>query len=70
ALIPLPADGDSPVGGHAVMCVGYDDATQQFTIRNSWGDDAGDHGYFYMPYGYLTGRSLSADFWTIRSIKA
>jgi C1A family cysteine protease len=69
AAIPLPAGGDSAIGGHAVMCVGYDDATQQFTIRNSWGAGAGEHGYYYMPYAYLTNPHLSSDFWTIRSIK-
>ena len=67
-MIPLPTNHDSKVGGHAVMAVGYDDGTHHFTIRNSWGPDAGDCGHFYMPYAYLTDPSLSADFWTIRRV--
>jgi len=67
--IPLPSDHDGVVGGHAVLAVGYDDATHLFSIRNSWGTDVGDGGYFSMPYTYLTDPSLSADFWTIRRVK-
>ncbi|GAC1342880.1 MAG: hypothetical protein NVSMB29_15040 [Candidatus Dormibacteria bacterium] len=65
--IPLPQPGDSMVGGHAVGCVGYDDARQAFTIRNSWGTSWGDAGYGYIPYAYLIDPGLAADFWTVRS---
>ncbi|WP_220456054.1 C1 family peptidase [Candidatus Liberibacter sp.] len=44
--IPLPGPNDKLVAGHAVLCVGYDDRTQLFRIRNSWGDQVGDKGYF------------------------
>jgi len=53
------------MGGHAVMGVGYEDASKRFIVRNSWGDTWGIHGYFTMPYEYLTDRKLSSDFWTI-----
>ncbi len=66
-VIPLPQPGDSMVGGHAVGCVGYDDASQRFTIRNSWGTGWGDAGYGYIPYAYLVDPGLAADFWTVRS---
>jgi len=56
------------VGGHAVLAVGYDDASQTFLVRNSWGADWGQNGYFTMPYAYLTTRGLSSDFWTIRIV--
>lgn len=68
-LVPLPADGDAVLGGHAVMAVGYDDATRYFIIHNSWGTTWGDQGYFYMPYSYLTDTDLSADFWTVRTVE-
>ena len=67
-LLPLPTRGDRLRGGHAVLAVGYDDATQTFLVRNSWGATWGQDGYFTMPYAYLTTRGLSSDFWTIRIV--
>jgi C1A family cysteine protease len=67
-VVPLPGWFERPLGGHAVMAVGYDDASSRFTVRNSWGPDWGDQGYFYFPYEYMTGR-LSSDFWTIRTVE-
>jgi C1A family cysteine protease len=49
--------------------VGYDDATQRFTVRNSWGADWGMKGYFTMPYAYLTSTNLADDFWALRILK-
>ena len=66
--IPLPAQNDVAIAGHAVCAVGYNDATQEFIIRNSWGTAIGDNGYFYMPYAYLTDPDLSSDFWVIRTL--
>ena len=57
------------LGGHAVMAVGYDEASSRFLIRNSWGAQWGIGGYFTMPYGYLSNANLAADFWTIRLVK-
>jgi hypothetical protein len=66
-IVGMP--GDEPLeGGHAVLAVGYNDATQRFTIQNSWGATHGDRGYYYMPYQYLTSNQLSDDFWTVRSV--
>jgi C1A family cysteine protease len=69
-VVPLPSGDDSLLGGHAVLAVGYDDESQQFTLRNSWGTHAQDHGYFYMPYAYLTDSDLADDFWTIRLVSS
>lgn len=38
---------------HAVLLVGYDDATRQFTFLNSWGEGWGDKGFGYLPYEYI-----------------
>ncbi|MGM3190609.1 C1 family peptidase [Dickeya dadantii subsp. dieffenbachiae] len=68
-VVPLPSGKDMPVGGHAVLCVGYDNATQLFKFRNSWGKSVGENGYFYMPYAYLLDRRLAQDIWTINTVK-
>jgi C1A family cysteine protease len=65
-VVPLPASSETLLGGHAVLAVGYDDASQRFIVRNSWGDGWGQGGYFTMPYAYLGDRSLASDLWTIR----
>ncbi len=65
-VVPLPASGEELLGGHAVLAVGYDDASQRFLVRNSWGAGWGQGGYFTMPYAYLGDRSLASDLWTIR----
>ena len=67
--VPLPGgDSDGLLGGHAVLAVGYDDHTQLFKLRNSWGVHAQEKGYFYLPYAYLTNSDLADDFWTIRLV--
>lgn len=62
----LPKENEACLGGHAVLGVGYNDSTQRFLIRNSWGEDWGMDGYFTLPYDYLADRDLSDDFWTIK----
>ena len=66
---PMPQHGENLLGGHAVMAVGYDDDNQWFIVRNSWGTGWGMQGYFTLPYTYLTTRSLSSDFWTVRLVQ-
>jgi len=66
-IVPLPRRGEKCLGGHAVLAVGYaDDAKRMGTgkviCRNSWGDNWGDKGYFYLPYSYF--RSNVSDMWT------
>ena len=63
---PMPAATESPLGGHAVLCVGYDDINQRFLVRNSWGTNWGMRGYFTLPFAYLTNADLASDFWTLR----
>jgi C1A family cysteine protease len=64
--VNMPTASERPVGGHAVCAVGYDQEARRFIVRNSWGDDWGQKGYFTIPFDYLADRSLSDDFWTIR----
>jgi len=67
-VVPLPESDEDPVGGHAVVAVGYDDKSRVFITRNSWGPKWGMHGYFTIPYSYLTDNNLADDFWTIRLV--
>lgn len=68
--VPMPSAHDTVLGGHAVLCVGYDQATQMFKFRNSWGPSIGEKGYFYMPFAFLTNPKLCQDFWTVRTTTA
>lgn len=67
-IMSYPNRGESLLGGHAVLLVGYDDASQRFIARNSWGVNWGDKGYFYMPYRVIQNTSMSSDFWVIKSV--
>ena len=63
-VVPMPKKGERMVGGHAVMAVGYDQPKKRLLVRNSWGTDWGQKGYFVLPFAYLDDRA--DDFWTIR----
>eukprot|EP00437_Effrenium_voratum_P006895 CAMPEP_0181421272 /NCGR_PEP_ID=MMETSP1110-20121109/13015_1 /TAXON_ID=174948 /ORGANISM="Symbiodinium sp., Strain CCMP421" /LENGTH=306 /DNA_ID=CAMNT_0023544337 /DNA_START=42 /DNA_END=962 /DNA_ORIENTATION=- len=65
----MPQPGDKIRGGHAVCAVGYDDFQQCFIVRNSWGAEWGDKGYFYMPYEYISKENLAHDFWAINWVE-
>ena len=68
-VVPMPSKNESCLGGHAVLCVGYDDSKNCVLVRNSWGVGWGLQGYFWMPYAYITNPNLASDFWVIQSIK-
>lgn len=68
-IVNLPKRSENMLGGHAVLCCGYDNDTKKFLVQNSWGASWGERGYFYMPYEYLTSPNLAADFWTIRTVE-
>ena len=67
-VAPMPAPSERVLGGHAVVAVGYDDGSQRFLSRNSWGPGWGMGGYFTIPYAYLTDNNLADDFWTVRLV--
>jgi C1A family cysteine protease len=65
-MLQMPVEGETVVGGHAVLAIGYDMHTQRLLVRNSWGNRWGNKGNFTMPFAYVKSRSLSDDFWTLR----
>ena len=46
-----PAKGKRGMG-HAIIATGYDDDAETLEFLNSWGNNWGDEGYGYLPYGY------------------
>lgn len=64
-ILEVPGENDKYLGGHCVLCVGYDDSTETFIIRNSFGLEWGDDGHFYMKYEYILNKNLCSDFWVI-----
>jgi len=67
-IVPMPSQDEEFLGGHALLVVGYQDSTQRFTVRNSWGSGFADKGYVYLPYQYLEDRNLASDFWVVQTI--
>lgn len=63
-IVPMPKKSERTLGGHAVMAAGYDQKEKRFIVRNSWGPEWGQEGYFTIPYAYL--ETLADDFWTVR----
>lgn len=80
-MIPFPVQGETVLGGHAVMAVGYDDnlkirnanpggqeTTGALLIRNSWGPTWGVAGYGFLPYEYVL-KGIAQDFWSLLQSK-
>lgn len=53
------------VGGHAVVIVGYNDEDDTFTIRNSWGPNWGDNGYFTIKQDVFISISSDYGYWRV-----
>lgn len=61
--VSMPRNRDRLLGGHAMLAVGYHDATERFIVRNSWGRRWGLGGYCTIPYAFVLHPNLSWDFW-------
>ena len=70
-VVPMPQPDETVLGGHAVVALGYKHIKGQlyFECRNSWGSSWADHGYFWMPAGYVTSENLARDFWVIEQVE-
>ncbi|HLB42812.1 MAG TPA: C1 family peptidase [Gammaproteobacteria bacterium] len=64
ALTTEANEPNHPIGGHEMVIIGYDDQAIAIDkegkshqgllfLRNSWGDDVGDYGNYYMTYDYF-----------------
>lgn len=43
------------LGGHAITIVGFNDEDKYWVVRNSWGTDWGEQGYFRIKYDDVSG---------------
>ena len=64
-IMPMPQPGDLRQGGHEVLCLGYDLPKQLALIQNSWGEDWGQKGYFWMPFEVIA--SPDTDLWMVHT---
>lgn len=67
--LTMPGSNDRLEGGHAVLLVGFRDDTKEFIVRNSWGNETQEKGYFYMSYDYVTS-NLASDFWVVTMMES
>jgi len=68
--VPMPnVNKEQLLGGHAVICVGYNTTKKVWIMKNSWGSGWGDRGYFYLPYNYLLSNTLASDIWKITKVE-
>lgn len=67
-IVALPGPDEEVIGGHAVAMVGYDDSKRSFLVRNSWGEEWGLKGHFWLPYAYVLDPNLASDFWVLNTI--
>jgi hypothetical protein len=49
-------------GGHAILIIGYDDASQSFICKNSWGTGWGEAGFFNIGYSELNSVTQFGDY--------
>ncbi len=80
-ILPLPSGAS--IGGHCTAVEGWTNdlpsvlkgapaataGTDFYEIRNSWGEDWGDAGNFWMPAKYFLNASLVSDLWSIQSVE-
>jgi hypothetical protein len=70
-VVPTPTAeerGDPMQGGHSMLIVGYDNTERMFIVRNSWGEEWGDHGYCKIPFDVMDACSRAEDFWVIAEL--
>jgi len=52
-ILREPQPAENPAYNHALLAVGYDEASSYFIVRNSFGPQWGKGGYFFLPFAYL-----------------
>ncbi len=66
--MPMPTKKDENIGGHAVLCIGYDAKRKAFKVRNSYGQSWGDKGHFWLPFDFADNANLMWDCWVVKDL--
>ena len=66
-ILQMPPAGVTSIGGHCTVVDGWD-SNGMWDVRNSYGPDWGQSGYFKMPFDYLLSPDLANDLWTVRGV--
>jgi len=64
-IVPVPRPEEQQQGGHEVLCLGYDLPKQLALMQNSWGNDWGQRGYFWMPFSVIS--APDTDLWMVHT---
>ena len=64
-IVPIPQPGEQGLGGHEVLCLGYDLPKQLALMQNSWGSGWGQRGYFWIPFAVID--APDTDLWMVHT---
>jgi C1A family cysteine protease len=64
-ILPSFSADPTPISGHTVLLVGYDDSIDGFLSRNSWGSDWGSDGHFLIRYADVEDENFFTDIMAI-----
>lgn len=64
-ILEMPRRGERPLGGHCYVLSGHNDSKRLYRGRNSWSEDWGLDGDFYLPYDYIHSGRITEDCWVI-----
>ena len=64
--VPMPAENERAIGGHAVCVTAYNDKFRQIVFKNSWGPAWGKNGYGVVSYDYA--EKYFVDIWAAKDI--
>jgi len=68
SIMPRPDTNNEKLDGyHALTLCGYSDTKKLFKVVNSWGNQYGDNGCFYIPYDLILDSNIFFGFYSIDS---
>lgn len=68
-IVPMPKPGEQELGGHCTTFCGFSNKTRMLKCMNSWSDQWGDRGFFYLPYDFVLNKNWVSDLWILKIIE-